>query len=415
MSGLHAVLLARGLATAGLIYAAAGPVTAFFRIEEARWAFEAIAVVPLLKGLMHLDTRRRQRHLDNRPFMICETAPQILALLAAWPVLAVSGSYAAAVWIAVVQSATALAASHMLARCPYRIAVTKEILLRVVKFGWPIWLSAFPLIAVYYVDRAIVGRMFGMETLAGYSAAFMLTMVPATIAGRAAHALMLPLLVEVREFKGLFRKRYGVMAEIYIIAAAVYSAVAIIAGDTLIQLAFGTRYAGLGWVISWLGVMWALRMVQAVPGMSLLSMGRTKPLLYAGLVRASALVVAVAAAVGGFGVEGVAAAGVLGEIASIVYVAFASQGRRKSDPRGMTWLFLTRSAFLFPVFAFSGLIALLMPSGLQSVVVLPVAAVTAVIVTFAGLALFPGARGLAEMGWQAVAGDRTGRDGKAPA
>jgi len=75
----HATLIARGAITSLLLYLAAAPTTAFFAIAEATWAFQAIALAPFIKGFMHLDTRRYQRRLLNRPQVMIELLPQAIA------------------------------------------------------------------------------------------------------------------------------------------------------------------------------------------------------------------------------------------------------------------------------------------------------------------------------------------------
>ncbi len=61
MAAAHATLVLRGLLTAVLIYLSAGIVVSFFDIPKARTAFEAAALVPLIKAFMHLDSRLQQR------------------------------------------------------------------------------------------------------------------------------------------------------------------------------------------------------------------------------------------------------------------------------------------------------------------------------------------------------------------
>jgi hypothetical protein len=99
--------------------------------------------------------------------------------------------------------------------------------------------------------------------------------------------------------------------------------------------------------------MWALRMLQAVPGLALMALGDTRPLLTAGTLRATALGLALGGALAGLGVEGIAAAGVLGEVASLLYVAW----RADRDLPGLARLFLGRCLMLLP----AGFAALAVP------------------------------------------------------
>ncbi len=387
----HATLAARGLLTGLLLYLSAGPIADFFQIPQTRWAFEFAAIVPLLKGLVHLDPRRATRRLDNRPSLVVEVVPQAAALALTLPLLRYDAGYAAVLWLSLIQAALAVLASHMLAERAYRMQLDRDVLRRLIAFGWPIWASAFPLIAVYQGDRVVIGRLLGMEALAAYSAAFMVTMVPGLIAAKIGGALMLPLLSEAKRTGGSVRDRFALMCDATALAACGYLAAFTIAGAAVLPLAFGRNYEGLGNLVTWLAAMWSLRMMQAVPGMALMAHGATRPLLLAGVLRAAAVLLSAVAAWRGLGLDWIAAAGCLGELASLAYVAWAAE----QSESGLARPLVTRTALLLP----AGLVAVLplslMPveAGLGTT-----AAVTAMLlglIVGAALAILPGLRQMA--------------------
>lgn len=386
----HLVSIARGLVTGVLIALMAVPVADFFAVPHAAWAFAAAAFVPALRGLTHLDVRRAQRRLDNRAGMIVEVAPQAIALVATPIVLHLDPSFAAVLWLALLQTVAAVAASHALATTRYRVGLDRDIVARLFRFGWPIWLSGIPLVAVYQGDRLLIGRMLGMEELAGYSAAFMIAMVPGLIAGKMGAALMLPLLTHARGDAQGFAKRFSLLAEATALAASAYLAVFFTLGSAVLVVAFGPQYAGLGTLTSWLAAMWALRMIQAVPGMALMAAGETRPLLVAGVVRALALPVAAAAAFAGAGVEGIAAAGVLGELASLVYVAL----RVERHGAGLALALLLRSALIVPFGFLAFVLNALVPHAAGLAGALPMASIVLAMIAGGGLAVLPGLRQL---------------------
>ena len=340
----HTMLVVRGAMTALALFLCAGPITAFFGIEQARWAFELVALAPLLRGFMHLDPRRAQRRLDNRPLLIVEVVPQAAALILTLPAILLSDGYGAIVWISLAQAALSVAASHWMAERRYELASHGGDLGRIFSFGWPILLSALPLVAVYQGDRILIGKFLGMEALAGYTAAFMITMIPGLFAAKIAHALVLPTLSEVQERKEAFTSRYTALCELFSTGAAFFVAAYIVAGGTALPVVFGPNYAGQSAIVSWLAVMWALRMIQTVPGMALMARGDTKPFLVAGLIRATALFPALAAAFMGYGLATIAAMGVAGELASLVYVAL----RAGTGHPGLERILLSRSLIIAP-------------------------------------------------------------------
>ncbi len=382
----HTVLVARGVVLSLLMLGLAPLLAQFFNIPSATFAFQAAALTPLIKGFVHLDCRRAQRHFDNRPQLLVEVVPQLVALVLTVPMLSLAPSYSAVVWLAVVQALTAVVISHGLAGRSYRFAADRPILRRQIAFGWPILASALPLIAVYQGDRIIIGRLAGMDMLAAYSVAFMVTMVPGLIAAKVGHALMLPMFAQAVRRGDRLQRRFSAMTEATVVFAALYLAGFIVAGAALVPLVFGAHYTGLGPVTSWLAVMWALRMIQAVPGMAMMAYGKTKPFFIAGLIRAHALPCVLWAASAGHSLAVLAAIGCVFEALSLFYVAI----RLEAEERGLGSALLMRTGFLAPV-ALSAVLAANCSGG----TVLCVTALTGALclgVAGAGAALMPSLR-----------------------
>ena len=341
----HTVLAARGLLLSALMLIGGPLLAQFFAVGHASLAFQIAAFAPLIKGFMHLDCRRSQRRFDNRPQLLVEVVPQAAALALTLPVLVYATDYSAVVWLALAQAATSVAISHVLAERPYRLAIDAGVLTRQVAFGWPILASALPLIAVYQGDRIIIGRLHGMEELAGYTTAFMVTMVPGLIAAKVGHALMLPLFSETLRRGQRLSRRFALMTELTVVIASMFLVVFVVAGDALLPVVFGKSYQGLGAVTAWLALMWSIRMIQAVPGMALMALGTTKPFFVAGVIRANALPFVLAAAIYGHGVAVIAAIGCVFELLSLAYVAH----RLQSSETGLGATFAWRILFLVPV------------------------------------------------------------------
>lgn len=396
LAAAHTLLVSRGVLTALVLLFAAAPTAQFLRLEAHTSLFAALALVPFVKGFLHLDQRCRQRHLDNRAFLATEVGSQALALAALPIVLAWNPAPSIVVWLALVQATAAVLLSHWLAGRPWRLGWDRARLARFLAFGWPIWLSAIPLVMVYQADRFLVGRMWGMEALAAYAAAFMVTMVPGLVAAKVGHALMLPLLSAVAADPNRLARRYGLMLEAVGLLAAVYLATFVVAGGALLVLAFGPAYRELGAVAALLAAMWAVRMLQAPPGMALMALGHTRPLLWAGIVRATGLPLAIAAAVAGWPLEAVAAAGIVAEVASLVSVALALRWAAPMLAAPMlAWPTLLRPLLLLPVAGASLAATWLVPSAAGLPATLTLAALVAGLTALAAVAGQPGLRAAA--------------------
>ena len=379
----HTMLIMRGVLLSILLWTFGPAVAEFFGAGHAASAFQIVAFVPLIKGFMHLDFRRAQRHFDNRPQMIVEALPQAVALALTYPALAMSHDFNAVVTLSLAQAIATVILSHALSERPYRFAADTGMLQQQISFGWPILASALPLIAVYHGDRMIIGRLYGMESLANYSAAFMVAMVPGLIAAKVGHALMLPLFSStVRRLQPL-KNVFTVMTEATVLFAALYLAGFIIAGQSALPIIFGSHYAGLGAVISWLAAMWSLRMIQTVPGMALMAHGATKPFLVAGVIRAHALPFVLLTALQGASIATLAAIGCGFEALSLAYVAL----RLERLETGLGRTLVSRSLFLIPV-AFASQLASCSSSGSLLCVAISSFAATFLIVAI-GVSVMP--------------------------
>ncbi|MEQ1652130.1 MAG: oligosaccharide flippase family protein [Hyphomicrobium sp.] len=341
----HTLLAARGIVLAVLLYIAGPLLAGLFGAGHAAAAFQIAALVPLIKGFMHLDYRLAQRRFDNRPQMLVEVVPQAAALLLTLPILAATRDYSAVVSLSIAQAMAGLLLSHVLASNDYRFAFDTRLLKRQLAFGWPILASALPLIAVYQGDRLIIGSLNGMEELANYTAAFMITMVPGLIAAKVGHALLLPVFSDTLRRGQSLAGKFKIAAEATVVLAAVYLAGFIVCGDAVVPIVFGAHYEGLGLVTSWLAAMWALRMIQAVPGMALMARGQTKPFFVAGVIRASALPCVFVAATHDASIASLAAIGFVFEALSLAYITW----RLTSLERGLAATLLVRAGYLIPI------------------------------------------------------------------
>ena len=322
----HALLVARGVVVAALLLACAPVMGAYFRVPEATWAFAALALVPIIKAFSHLDIRRAQRRLDNRGVMLVEFIPQLVALFATVPLYLAAGDFSVVLWVALLQALTSLGVSHWMAAEKYSVRWHAGLAGQFLAFGWPILLSALPLMAVYQGERLIVAGFFPIEEFGAYSAAFMLTMVPGLLVAKVGLSLMLPLFSETTRQSTAPLQSFQSWADVTTLAALAYLFAFWFAGGFVLELAFGPNFSGYGDVVRALAIMWAIRMLQGVPGALLMAHGVTLGHLVVGIVRALAIGLVLAVALHGGTLGQLAMAGALGEVlAALTMVGWAGR------------------------------------------------------------------------------------------
>ena len=386
LANSHAILIVRGLATGLLLYVASAWIADFFLIPAAAPAFAAMAIVPVIKGLQHLDQRRRQRSLDNRASLAVELIPQMVALALTWPLLQISGSYEVVVWLGIAQALTQVAVSHLVAGTYYRLRFDPAIATRIARFGWPVLASAWPHAATYHGERVIIGRWLGMEALAGYSVAFLLTSAAGLIAARIGQALVLPLLAAAKDDAALFARRFTGMLEMHVIAAAVFATVTIAGGNAVMRIFFGKQYWAYGVVLGWLAVLWAIRIVQSVPSLALMAQGHTAAFFWATLLRATAVGPVLVAATQGAGIETIVGIAIVGECASLLVYLAALR-----DKPALLRACLPRMAWVLAAIVIAGL----MPTMPNTLTGLALASSLGLVTALAGIIVMPQTRAIA--------------------
>ena len=304
---------ARGIGSAVVLFFAAGYIAKFFNIQHTAWAFEILAVVPAIRGFIHLDAMRYQREMKFGASAWIEIVPQLAALgftvlLGIW-----LDDYRIMLWVIVLQVTLQVATSHALATRKYAWAWDRAVMRRMIYFGWPLMVNGILMFIIFQGDKAIVGAAFTMEELGWYSAAFMLALAPSLIVAKVLQGLFLPLLAKAQDDRQAFLRRYLLALQGCLLAGLGLAASLVVAGPALLILLYGDRYSEGITVMSLLGLMQGIRIAKAGPMIAAMALGSTKNAMYSNLVRALTLFLALMLVWWGWGVSAVAGVGVIGE------------------------------------------------------------------------------------------------------
>jgi O-antigen/teichoic acid export membrane protein len=313
LSTLHAVQAIRGLLGAGVLFVVAGPIAALFGVPEVAWAYQALALIPLLRGLAHLDMFRRQRAMQFVPSATVEVSAQMLSSLAALPLALWLGDWRAMLYALLIQQVVFTAASHLVALRPYRWSWDRDIIRRTLRFGLPLLANGILMFGIFQGDRIIVGSLIGMTELGWFSVAFSLTLPPALVLASILNRFFLPQLAHVQDDDRAFGFLYPVVIQGVLLVSILLLGVLAILGPSLLIALYGPRYeAALPFVVL-LGAMQTLRLARAGPTIVALSRAETTNPLSANLVRVAALPVALLVVWQGGGVTSLVVTGILGE------------------------------------------------------------------------------------------------------
>jgi len=317
----HAVQCAAAFGGACLLLLAAKPLASLFGQSTQPWVIQCLALVPLLKGLEHLDVSRFGRQLRFWPQTVVDVGPQLAITGAAWPIIV----------LMLVKSLMSCVGSHWLAENPYRWRVDRECGKRIVAFSWPLMANSFLMFGIQQGDQMLVAGFYSLSDLGAYSAAASLTLAPGIIFAHVFSAVMLPVFARHQDNPNAFARYYLIAMHGTGAFCAVYAAVLVVGGDAWMVTVFGRKYSGAGYILAWLAAANTLRMLSVVPVLAAMAKADTKTMMYCNLLRCLRIVLALVMATSGQSLWKVAAAGAAGEATALV-AAFWLLHRRAPVP-----------------------------------------------------------------------------------
>jgi O-antigen/teichoic acid export membrane protein len=292
-AALQGFQLLRGAIISACLFLFAVPVAQFFGIPEAAWAYQVLAVIPLLNALEHFDTYRRQRSMTFLPTILTSVLPAGLSVLAVWPLSLYFGDWRIMLYALVAQAAATTLLSHLLAERRWRLLLDRSVMLRSLRFGWPILLGAVMMFLANYGEKAVVGRELGMEALAIFAMGLTLSLTPILVVTRSIAVFFLPLLsAAAGADPPRFARLAMVVSQCYFILAMSVAIGLLLLGPWLVDILLGDKFASLPPILAWFAVLqgiWALKLGAHTVALSL---GQTENALAADLFRSALFPVA---------------------------------------------------------------------------------------------------------------------------
>ena len=315
---LQAVQLLGGTVSALLLLALCQPMARLFGVPEATGSFAALALIPLINSLWHLDYAHSQRKLNFWPVALTEVIPHIVITLAVWPVTRWLPDHRSIVVLLFAKALLSLAVTHLWAERPFRLAWDRETAREIFRWAWPLGLSGLVLFASQQANQMVIGGAFSVSQLAGYAIAASLVSVPWFILVNVASALVLPVLVRSQSLAGLFERRLRLFLELSAVIAALLFVPLALCGEDLVRVLYGKAYVGCGTYMVILAAGVAFRLLGTAASLAALARADTRNELYGNLARCLSLPLALLAVWGGGDPATVAGCVLVGEVAGLV-------------------------------------------------------------------------------------------------
>jgi O-antigen/teichoic acid export membrane protein len=317
-ASLQSFQVLRGLLGGALLFASAWPLSQLFKTPDALWAYQAMAVIPVIRGFLNLDLNRFQKTRKFWPSIATETSAQAVSTVMALGLAAQGSDYRAMLYALIAQQVTATLLSNLFAERHFSFAWDSQVVRKALDFGWPLLLNGALLFGAFHGDRIIVANQLGPQKLGWFSVAYMLTLIPSTLLSKALSTLCLPVLAQHQDDEIKFNK----LAVVVIEAACLISVFVLLGnallGGPIVHLLFGAKHAEAITVLIPLAAMQAIRVAKAGPTIIAISKRQTTNPMWANSLRVAFLLPAFYVAVQTQNIKMVVWTAFAGELAGLL-------------------------------------------------------------------------------------------------
>ena len=327
ISAVQGFTLARGFMNSALLFALAWPMAALFGHPDLVWAYQFVALPPLLNAFNHLDMARYQRRMNFTPTAVNNAAASLISLLAVWPMALWLGDFRVMLFQIVLNAALMVAGSHLMAERPFRIGWDMTVIRRAFAFGWPLLISGGLTFLIMQGDRIVVGNQFGAYELGLFSAAVTFAIAPSTILDGILRQFFMPLLSRLQDRREAFEMAAVAVMQALLCAGVGLAALFALFAAPVFSMVYGERYVPAVPAMLMLAALFSLRLMRAGPTTVSISRAATRSPMYANIVRLISFPLAFLAAAQGASVTMVVAISALGELASMALAVFLVQSR----------------------------------------------------------------------------------------
>ncbi|EDN70141.1 polysaccharide biosynthesis protein [Beggiatoa sp. PS] len=282
---VHSFQVLRGILLSVVLLLLAYPISAWFNLSQSLWAYQCLAIIPLIRAFLHLDNKRCQRNLNYLPEVSIELVQQTLTLIAAVSLLIWWQDYRVVLGMLIIQAMVLVVTSHLVAQRQYSLGWHPLFAKQMIQFGWPLLLNGILLYIIFQGDKVAVGRFFSMTELGLYTVAATLAMIAAELLVKIIVALFLPLLSKVQNDTLKFTEQYQFLSDLLIALAIALSTVFIIASEPIIHLFYGEAYQTAAVLMIWLSIAQAIGLMRLALTVAALAKGDSRSPTWASAYR----------------------------------------------------------------------------------------------------------------------------------
>ena len=273
-AGLQGFQVLRGAVSAGVLFFVAPYIADFMNVPEMTWAYQLLALAPLIGGFAHFDMHRFNREMRFGPLLMVNIAPTAITLAMVWPLILWLEDWRVMLVIVIFQVVIKAVASHVVAQRRYQLRFRLAEMRDSFQFGWPLMINNVLLFLTMQGDKALVMREMGAEALAIFALGVTLTLTPTLVMAKSVRALFLPgLSAECAPDE--FRRRVLLAMHGAILNGAILILAVFFLGELVVMGVLGEKYAALVPLLGAFAAVQAMRVLKTGSNVVALSQAQT--------------------------------------------------------------------------------------------------------------------------------------------
>jgi O-antigen/teichoic acid export membrane protein len=279
----------RGVLIAVALVLSAGVVSRLYDAPIIAGALQALAIVPLVTGVINLDLRRAQRQGDFRPESYATIFGELAGVAATATAALIARDHTSVIYGLLARALVTVSVSHFTAERSYRWATGDAEIRRFAAFATPLFVNGLFLFFGSQGDRLMVGGALGATALGQYSAILLLIYYPTSAVSRFVMGMHLPLVAAARDSPARSTETADRLAGQILLLAVAGAVGFTLAGPIFAPLLYGHQFGQPLLIFAALGVLQAARLLRFWPTTLALGAGRSKVVMANNVARMIAL------------------------------------------------------------------------------------------------------------------------------
>lgn len=321
-ASIHSILLLKGFIGSCVLYILAENVSRYLNAGYAVDAFKLISIIPLIRGFVHVEYARMQRHYSYSSAAYIELSQQLFSLLAIYPLSFIFKNYMIMAWVIVVQSLAFTTASHLVARSHYYLAFKNSYFAEMLEFGWPLIINGLLTFLALQLDKGVIAKYYSVESLGIYNSFFLIGFALVVLFWKLTQAFFVPWLSTVRADSELFESRCNSVFRLHSFFALSVLVLLNLFGEYILLFLYGEKFVVDAALIIAFGVYFSISIARSSFNVVAISVGNTRLLMLASVMRALSVPLIISFAFNGFELQYLIYSSAFGELAALYFVSY---------------------------------------------------------------------------------------------